>query len=307
MADELPTPKSRKEEYLAKAAGMDVGIPDEPKSREEQYLNAIAEGGGGGGGYVLPIASADTLGGVKIGENLSIDASGILSAIGGGGGGFTTLTSDDYNWPETGTKDSVALWLLDPGIYYVDNSQGLDTKIKVHDSDSSAYYNGAVFIIYDKPQGYGYREIVVLGDWGGGDGDGMTGARQYTVWAANGFSTGKTSLVSSNTIIELRGVNVNDLSNDYPNGSPDGIALWRQGNGKYYAPFFNGRKIYLENTAGEEFSYGEFEVYKDPVNNSWGYIRFKAIPIDGAGFYEGYVEFTNIDTGAGTMKFYEAS
>lgn len=50
MADELPEPKSRKESYLAKAAGMDVTIPEKPESREEQYLNAIAEGGGGGGG-----------------------------------------------------------------------------------------------------------------------------------------------------------------------------------------------------------------------------------------------------------------
>ena len=86
MADELPTPKSRKEEYLAKAAGMDVGIPDEPKSREEQYLNAIAEGGGGGGGYVLPIATADKLGGVKVGTGLAIDAdTGVLSTSGGSG------------------------------------------------------------------------------------------------------------------------------------------------------------------------------------------------------------------------------
>lgn len=38
---------------------------------------------GGGGSYVLPIASADTLGGVKIGEGVSIDANGVLSAAGG--------------------------------------------------------------------------------------------------------------------------------------------------------------------------------------------------------------------------------
>ena len=38
--------------------------------------------GGGGGGYVLPIASADTLGGVKIGEGVSIDAEGTISVEG---------------------------------------------------------------------------------------------------------------------------------------------------------------------------------------------------------------------------------
>lgn len=36
-------------------------------------------GAGGGGSYVLPVASADTLGGVKVGANLSI-ADGVLSA-----------------------------------------------------------------------------------------------------------------------------------------------------------------------------------------------------------------------------------
>ena len=36
-------------------------------------------GAGGGGSYVLPVASADTLGGVKVGNNLSI-ADGVLSA-----------------------------------------------------------------------------------------------------------------------------------------------------------------------------------------------------------------------------------
>ena len=36
-------------------------------------------GGGGGGGYTLPIASADTLGGVKIGDGLEIAESGVLS------------------------------------------------------------------------------------------------------------------------------------------------------------------------------------------------------------------------------------
>ncbi len=44
-------------------------------------------GGGGGGSYTLPIASASTLGGVKVGSGLSIDNTGVLSATGGGGGG----------------------------------------------------------------------------------------------------------------------------------------------------------------------------------------------------------------------------
>ena len=39
---------------------------------------------GGGGSYVLPVATASKLGGVKVGTNLSIDENGVLSATGGG-------------------------------------------------------------------------------------------------------------------------------------------------------------------------------------------------------------------------------
>lgn len=52
MANEqnLPEPITRKEKYLAKAAGMEVkDLPEEPLTREEKYLAVIAEGGGGGG------------------------------------------------------------------------------------------------------------------------------------------------------------------------------------------------------------------------------------------------------------------
>lgn len=51
MTAELPEePRSRKESYLAAIAGEDVVLPDAPESRTEQYLAYIAENGGGGGG-----------------------------------------------------------------------------------------------------------------------------------------------------------------------------------------------------------------------------------------------------------------
>lgn len=45
-----------------------------------ERIEALEEGGS----YVLPVASANTLGGVKIGEGLSITEGGVLSAAGGG-------------------------------------------------------------------------------------------------------------------------------------------------------------------------------------------------------------------------------
>lgn len=45
--------------------------------------------------FTLPIASDEVLGGIKIGSNLSIDENGILSATGGGGGGGSILDLSD--------------------------------------------------------------------------------------------------------------------------------------------------------------------------------------------------------------------
>lgn len=47
---------------------------------------AMAANASGGGSYTLPVASASTLGGIKVGENLTITEDGKLSASGGGGG-----------------------------------------------------------------------------------------------------------------------------------------------------------------------------------------------------------------------------
>ena len=52
--------------------------------------------GSGGGSYVLPVASSDTLGGIKVGSGLTIDANGVLSANGGSGEDWTWVDADDY-------------------------------------------------------------------------------------------------------------------------------------------------------------------------------------------------------------------
>ena len=53
----------------------------------------------------LPIASANTLGGIKVGNNLSIDANGVLSASGGGGGGGSYTAGDGIDI----TNDTISL------------------------------------------------------------------------------------------------------------------------------------------------------------------------------------------------------
>ena len=68
----------------------------------------IGPQGPAGETYTLPIASEETLGGIKIGENLTIDENGVLSASGGTNNNipsfFIDIPSQPLNENNTGTK-----------------------------------------------------------------------------------------------------------------------------------------------------------------------------------------------------------
>lgn len=83
----LPNPITRREQYLAGIAGMSTPVPEEPWTREEMYLEKIAEGGGGGGTTVIANPSeeaTDDLTKIQIGN--------IVYGVEGGGG--ASLESD---------------------------------------------------------------------------------------------------------------------------------------------------------------------------------------------------------------------
>ena len=65
-------------------------------------------GGGGGGGYTLPPATASTLGGVKVGQNLTIEEDGTLNAQAGGGTVDQTYNSTSTN-AQSGTAVAEAI------------------------------------------------------------------------------------------------------------------------------------------------------------------------------------------------------
>ena len=88
--------------------------------------------------YTLPVATAETLGGVKVGEGLSIDASGVLSASGGGssggGGGVPTWSLlGEYDMSTVGDTKNITLTGLDnlTHLYFkfeaLQNSSGTDS------------------------------------------------------------------------------------------------------------------------------------------------------------------------------------
>lgn len=165
MTTELPEkPENREEVYLAKIAGENVEIPAEPLSRKEQYLAYIAENGGGGGGTSdfnelanrPKYNNADMTGSTNIPEvktytnfvgtdgtatgtaglvpaPATTDAGKFLKADGtwaaaGGDSPIYVLTPADNNYDADGdnTNDSVALWLLPNGLYYIPPEQYTD-------------------------------------------------------------------------------------------------------------------------------------------------------------------------------------
>lgn len=73
---ELPTPRAiRRELYLAKMCGMDVGTLPEPISQSDIYLKNLAENGTGGGGDLPALANAALAGDILDGKE-AIDGSG---------------------------------------------------------------------------------------------------------------------------------------------------------------------------------------------------------------------------------------
>lgn len=71
-------------------------FPFRKKNGDITTIGDAIGSGGGGEPYVLPIATADKLGGIKVGSGLSI-IDGVLSATGGGGGSAFHLYSFNTN------------------------------------------------------------------------------------------------------------------------------------------------------------------------------------------------------------------
>lgn len=87
----------------------------------------------------------------KIGGDLSnlttTDKTSLINAInevaGQGGGGIIELTSADYNWP-TANPTSVALWLLEPGLYVSGQSY---LNFQPYAGNNDGLYEGEILIV----------------------------------------------------------------------------------------------------------------------------------------------------------------
>ena len=214
------------------SAGAQGLVPAPAAADADKFLKSDGTWDTAGGGYVLPVASANTLGGIKVGENLSIDANGVLSAQGGGGGGITTLTSADYNWKDYQNRDAIALWLLPSGLYYVENS--LSTLVYIG-ADLRDYNCPHTYMINDE-QPDDYRRITVFGQGTNENGEGQADLMMtYNVYLPSYQSADLTDCAFTHSQYVAKMLPMDLLSDysDYPDEDPDGIALWRLSDGKW--------------------------------------------------------------------------
>lgn len=70
----------------AKNTAINKAAEAQKSAEDAEYWAKQAESGGGGGITEIPIATADTLGGIKVGEGLEITEDGVLSALASLGG-----------------------------------------------------------------------------------------------------------------------------------------------------------------------------------------------------------------------------
>ena len=145
-----------------KLAGSDQQASQTIEGMIYRIIDNIDQGGGS-----LPVASADTLGGVKVGGGLTITEGGVLSATGGGGGGGLVVHPNletgalDKTWAEiTSAADSgyVALSFVDSGITYFYPLE----EYLVSEGEYIVSFSGAGNAVADSESGY-----PLLG--GGGD------------------------------------------------------------------------------------------------------------------------------------------
>ena len=140
---------------------------------------AMAANASGGSSYTLPVASADTLGGIKIGENLTIDENGVVSASSGNVTSFYTCdtigfdgTSPENIYDGTSLKnaekiiqDAYEKGYARIGILFNGDSSIYSSGI----TDTSQQYNNYIFYGYKILDGLSaivdFVQIFIRGTW----------------------------------------------------------------------------------------------------------------------------------------------
>ena len=178
------------------AAGAEVNVqPDwaQTDNTADDYIkNKPTE-------YTLPVASASTLGGIKVGNNLSIDANGVLSATGSG-----TIPAEYI----TETELAAYGYQTSAQVQSTVESYGYQTAAQVSSAISSAVasayiYKGSVATVASLPSSGN-----TTGDVYNVEADGMNYAWNGTTWDALGATIDTSVFLTASDIEPISNANI---------------------------------------------------------------------------------------------------
>ena len=141
-----------------------------------------------GGSYTLPIASASTLGGIKVGSGLSIDAgTGVLSATGGGSGTVTSVAALTLGTSGTDLSSSVANSTTTPVITLNVPTASATNRGVLSSTDWSTFNNKQTALTIGNLTDAGTDGITITGGTGAIIGSGTSIAQHVADSTHNGY------------------------------------------------------------------------------------------------------------------------
>ena len=278
------------------------------------YGNCVS--GGGGGSYVLPVASSDTLGGIKVGSGLTIDQNGVLSSNGGGSG-------EDWIWYDIGVYGEMdasernevyleMMGMISSGITtfgFENNDSGEENAVLTKypfwykDLDNSLYFRGTSVTSADFEEGTAIFnadiiKLVRVGDleWAGWHSDSQTGGNYQIVSDLNDIEDpyeGLEAYVEAHTVShEYTGLTLTTTETE------DYVGFLYDGNGDQKAQVYISGSDFYWNWENDGYVHpmGEF-FYK--IKNEVGTFIFYVPSADW------YVEAHTENTVTGTTENYE--
>lgn len=112
------------------------------------------------------------------------------------------LTTDNYNWPTSGTATSVALWLLEPGVYYAKNGVSVKASQTSSTEDTGSTSSGGVFIVGERRTN-NYGTIIYYSSY-------ASKAFMFEINFSNGGSSSKQSMIAP-TVVQTTGTSTTDV------------------------------------------------------------------------------------------------
>lgn len=135
-------------------------------------FGGVLDTGGGGGAYTLPAATADTLGGIKVGTGLSVEADGtLLTFTGAVTGEYDGSAAKTINIPSGGGAEQLVVTFSESGSNWVSNrtfaevraAMDAGTPVIGYVASSHRYY---ALTAYNPNADYDYIEFALnYGHW----------------------------------------------------------------------------------------------------------------------------------------------